>query len=148
MSEEQRTVGIGGSSRDQPAADEPVADVLPGSDRHSDQHSDHELIPLPEVARELNVPIIRVHQLIKDGQVVAIADADGRRSLPRGFIQSGQVVKGLSSVITLLRDAKYSDEDIVEWLCRSDEALPGSPLQALLANRGTEIKRRAQASGF
>jgi Rv2175c C-terminal domain of unknown function len=108
----------------------------------------HELVPLPEVARLMNLTILKVHQLLKDGQVVAVADDQGRRSLPFGFIGTGQVVKALPSVITLLRDARYSDEDIVEWLCRADDTLPGSPLQALIADRGTEIKRRAQASGF
>jgi hypothetical protein len=51
-------------------------------------------------------------------------------------------------VITLLRDARYQDEEIVDWLFRADDSLPGTPIQALRENRGTEIKRRAQAAGF
>ena len=30
----------------------------------------------------------------------------------------------------------------------TDDELPGSPIEALRANRGTEVKRRAQALGF
>jgi hypothetical protein len=57
-------------------------------------------------------------------------------------------VKGLPAVITLLRDAGYPDADILSWLHRVDETLPGTPIQALRENRGTEVKRRAQAAGF
>jgi hypothetical protein len=51
-------------------------------------------------------------------------------------------------VLTLLRDAGYSDEEALRWLTTPDETLPGTPLQALHENRATEIKRRAQALGF
>jgi hypothetical protein len=51
-------------------------------------------------------------------------------------------------VITLLRDARFSDEEIIEWLFRADESLPGTPIEALRANRGKEIKRRAQVAGY
>jgi hypothetical protein len=33
-------------------------------------------------------------------------------------------------------------------LLRADDSLPGTPAQALAENRGTEIKRRAQAAAF
>jgi hypothetical protein len=33
-------------------------------------------------------------------------------------------------------------------LYTADETLPGTPVEALAANRGTEVKRRAQALGF
>lgn len=109
---------------------------------------DPELVPLPEVAAQLGVPITAVHQMLKDGRLVAIADQSGRRSVPRLFFASGGVLKGLPSVITLLRDARFSDAEIIEWLYRADDTLPGTPAAALAANRGTEIKRRAQAAGF
>ena len=64
------------------------------------------------------------------------------------MILDGEVVKSLPAVITLLRDARYTDEEILDWLCRADESLPGTPIQALRENRGTEVKRRAQVAGF
>jgi hypothetical protein len=36
----------------------------------------------------------------------------------------------------------------VTWLFRADESLPGTPIQALRDNRGTEVKRRAQVAGY
>jgi len=110
--------------------------------------TDPDLITLPAAAELLSVPITKVHQLIKDGQLVAVADAQGRRCVPRALVAGGVVVKGLPSVITLLRDAKFADDEIVDWLFCSDASLPGTPAHALGENRGTEVKRRAQAAGY
>jgi Rv2175c C-terminal domain of unknown function len=107
-----------------------------------------DLIPLPDAAELLSIPITKVHQLLKDGQLVVTTDAEGRRVLPRVFVESGAVLKGLPSVITLLRDGGYADSEIIDWLLRPDDSLPGTPAQALAENRGTEIKRRAQAAAF
>ena len=63
-------------------------------------------------------------------------------------LDRGAIVKALPSVITLLRDAQFTDEEVVDWMFRPDDTLPGTPAEALRDNRGTEIKRRAQASGY
>jgi hypothetical protein len=110
--------------------------------------SDVELLALPDIAVLLDLPITRVHQLLRDGELVAVAREDGPRAVPAAFVADGVVVKGLPGVIRLLRDARYEDGEIVDWLFRADESLPGTPIQALRENRGTEIKRRAQAAGF
>jgi hypothetical protein len=110
--------------------------------------ADADLITLPEAAELLAVPIVKVHQLLKDGQLVVSLDAEGRRVLPRIFVAAGAPLKGLAGVITLLRDGGYADREIVEWLMRADDSLPGTPAQALAENRGTEVKRRAQAAAF
>ena len=107
-----------------------------------------DLITLPDAAELLAISIIKVHQLIKDGLLVVTTDAEGRRMLPRVFVAGGTVLKGLPSVITLLRDGGYADPEIIDWLLRHDDSLPGSPAQALRENRGTEVKRRAQAAAF
>ena len=56
-----------------------------------------------------------------------------------------KIVKGLSGTLTLLRDDGFTDEEMIEWLFTPDPSLPGTPAQALSENRGTEVKRRAQA---
>lgn len=109
---------------------------------------DIDVMPLPDVASNLGVPVKRVHQMLRDGALVATRDEDGKRHVPALFLREGAIVKGLSGVITLLRDAHYEDHEIVAWLFRADESLPGTPISALRENRGTEVKRRAQAAGF
>lgn len=107
-----------------------------------------DLITLPEAAELLSLPITKVHQLLKDGQLVVSQDEQGRRVLPRIFVAGGAPLKGLPAVITLLRDGGYADREIIDWLMRPDDSLPGTPAQALAENRGTEVKRRAQAAAF
>lgn len=106
-----------------------------------------DLLTIPDVADALGTDVLAVHRLIKEGEVVELR-VDGVRKVPADFVQDGALVKLLRAVIQLLRDAKYSDEEIVDWLFREDESLPGTPIRALRENRGTEVKRRAQAAGF
>jgi hypothetical protein len=107
-----------------------------------------DLLALPEVADRLGIPVNRVHQYLRDGQLVSVRPDGGARGVPALFVQDGAIVKALPSVITVLRDAHFSDDEIVEWLHRSDDSLPGSPIEALRANRGSEVKRRAQVAGY
>jgi Rv2175c C-terminal domain of unknown function len=107
-----------------------------------------ELLPLPTVAEALGVPVTRVHQLVRDGHLVEVRDDAGRRCIPALLVQDGAVVKSLRSVITQLRDAQFADGEIIDWLFRDDDSLPGSPIEALRANRGSEVKRRAQVAGY
>ncbi|MFI8822992.1 Rv2175c family DNA-binding protein [Streptomyces sp. NPDC053431] len=104
---------------------------------------------LPDVAEMLDVEVTRVRQLVKEGQLIAVRREvrPGEKILqvPAAFIQDGKVVKGLTGTLTLLRDDGFSDEEMLEWLFTPDPTLPGTPAQALGENRGTEVKRRAQA---
>ena len=107
-----------------------------------------ELLTYPDVAEALGLIVTRVHQLVRDGELVYVQTEDGSRRIPADFISDGQVVKHLPGVIRLLRDARFTDAEIVDWLYREDDSLPGTPIGNLLANRGTEIKRRAQVAGY
>jgi hypothetical protein len=106
-------------------------------------------LTLPDAAEKLGVEVTRVRQLVKEGQLLAVrrtADSGNRvLQVPAAFIGEGRIVKGLAGTITLLKDDGFSDEEMLEWLFTEDETLPGSPVMALRENRGTEVKRRAQA---
>jgi hypothetical protein len=107
-----------------------------------------ELLTFPAVADALSVPVNRIHQYVRDGHLVAIRDDAGRRCVPAEFVQDGALVKSLHSVITMLRDARFEDAEIVEWMFREDDALSGPPIEALRANRSSEVKRLAQVAGY
>ncbi|GHG17163.1 Rv2175c family DNA-binding protein [Streptomyces filamentosus] len=101
---------------------------------------------LPDIAEMLDVEVTRVRQLVKEGQLIAVRRGENNAlQVPAAFIQDGKVVKGLVGTLTLLRDDGFSDEEMLEWLFTADPTLPGTPAQALGENRGTEVKRRAQA---
>jgi hypothetical protein len=103
-------------------------------------------LTLPDVADRLGVEVTRVRQLVKEGQLIAVRRGENRvLQVPEDFIGDGKVVKGLVGTLTLLKDDGFSDEEMLEWLFTPDPSLPGTPAQALRENRGTEVKRRAQA---
>lgn len=106
-------------------------------------------LTLPDVSELLGLPIMRVRDLVRDGKLIAVrADAESPLQVPALLVTPAGPVKHLGAVITLLRDASYSDDEIVAWLFEADPTLPGTPATALAADRGTEVKRRAQALGF
>ena len=101
---------------------------------------------LSDAAEMLGVEVNRIRQHLADGDLVAVRL--GQRSvnsIPALFIADGEVVKHLPGTLTVLSDSGYSTLEAIKWLYTVDESLPGSPIQALRENRGTEVKRRAQA---
>ena len=106
-------------------------------------------LTLPDLAESMNLPITKVRQLIKDRQLVALRRGERNvLSVPAAFLLEDQVLKGLPGTLTLLADNKYTDEEALRWMFTADDTLPGTPVQALRDNRGTEVRRRAQALGF
>ncbi len=106
-----------------------------------------EWLPLPDVAEALGIDVVKVRQLVRERQLLAVR-RDGILYVPAAFVLDGRVTKGLPGVLTLLGDARYTEAEMLSWLFRPDDSIPGTPIQALRENRGTEIKRRAQALGF
>jgi excisionase family DNA binding protein len=104
-------------------------------------------LTVQEVAERLDLPVTKVHQMIRDGALLAVR-RDGAQRVPAELIANRTVLKHLPGVITLLRDAGYNDEEALRWLYESDDTLPGIPAAALAGGNATEVKRRAQALGF
>ena len=106
-----------------------------------------EWLAVPDVAEAMGVLVTKVHQLMNDGALAAVR-IDGIIRIPAGFIQGDAVVKGLPGVLNLLHDGGYDDEAAIRWLHTPDDSLPGTPVDALRADRSREVKRRAQALAF
>jgi hypothetical protein len=104
-------------------------------------------LPVPDIAEQLGLVVTKVHQLLRDRLLIAVR-RDGPLVSPAEFVMDGAVVKGLPGTITLLSDAGFSDQEIVDWMFAEDPSLPGSPIRALRENRGREVHRRAQTAGF
>jgi hypothetical protein len=104
-------------------------------------------LTLPDVGEQLGLDASRVRQLVRDRELLAVR-RDGILYVPADLVQDGRVVKGLPGLLTLLADARYTPEESLVWLFTVDDSLPGRPVDALRENRGTEVKRRAQALGF
>ena len=101
---------------------------------------------LPEVAERLHVDITKVRQLLRERKLIGVRRS-GVVHVPAIFVGDGAILKGLPGTLNLLADCGFTDDEALRWLF-TDDALPGSPVQALAENRGTEVKRRAQALAF
>jgi len=121
---------------DIPLADHDLATLVP------------EWVDWAEAARRLDVTVAKVRTMIREHQLAAAVPAPGAgQQVPADFIQDGLPVKGLPGLLTLLHDGGYDDRECIAWLYL-DQDLPGRPIDALRENRGSEVKRRAQAMAF
>ena len=115
---------------------------------------------LPRVAELLGVPVTKVQQQLREGHLVAVR-RDGGVVVPQVFFtQSGEVVKCLPGLLTILHDGGYHETDIVRWLFTPDPSLTvtrdgtkdsvsnARPVDALHAHQAREVVRRAQAMGY
>jgi hypothetical protein len=107
-----------------------------------------EWLSLPDVAGLLGIPVGRVKQLLRDRKLLAVTRPEGTLSVPAAFIDDRQVVKGLCGTFTLLFDCGFDEPGALRWLFTPDETLPGTPIDAIVKNRRTEVNRRAQALAF
>ena len=102
-----------------------------------------------EASDALHVSVSKVRQLIREHQLAAAVPVPGEgQKIPAELIMDGLVVKGLPGLLTVLHDAGYDDRAAITWLFTADDSLPGRPVDALRENRGSEVKRRAQAMAF
>jgi hypothetical protein len=113
---------------------DPVTDSLVG-----------EWLSLIDVAGRLGLPAKRVKQLLHDRKLLAVTRPDGKTAVPAAFLDGDQVVKGLPGTLTLLYDCGFGEDEALRWLFTADDTLPGTPIDAIVRHRGTEVNRRAQA---
>lgn len=119
---------------------------------------------LPTVSELLRIPVTKVHQQLRDGQLVAVR-RNGIPVVPQVFLtvpESGRahVVKTLSGLVAVLRDGGYRDAEILRWMFTPDPTLTvtrdgareavsnARPVDALHAHQAREVLRRAQAMAY
>jgi Rv2175c C-terminal domain of unknown function len=105
-------------------------------------------LSLPEVSGLLGMPAGRVKQLLRDRKLLAVTRPEGTVSVPAAFLDGHHIVKGLCGTLTLLFDCGFGEVEALRWLFTADDSLPGTPIDAIVAHRGTEVNRRAQALAF
>jgi hypothetical protein len=102
-----------------------------------------------QAAEALGVSVTSIRTLIREHQLAAAVPVQGKgQKVPAELIMDGVIVKGVPGLLTLLHDSGYDDISALTWLFTADDSLPGRPIDALRENRGSEVKRRAQAMAF
>jgi hypothetical protein len=105
-------------------------------------------LTISDVGEQLGLPASRVKQLLRERKLLAVQRPDGTFCVPAAFIDHDQVVRGLPGTLNLLFDCGFAEDEALRWLFTEDDSLPGTPIQAIAENRGTEVNRRAQALAF
>lgn len=97
-------------------------------------------------ATALGVSVTKVRTLIREHHLAAAVPAPGAgQQVPAELVIDGEIVKGVPGLLTLFADGGWDDREKLTWLFTPDDSLPGRPIDALRENRGSEVKRRAQA---
>jgi excisionase family DNA binding protein len=124
------------------ASQHPASDTLPGPDLGA---LITEWLDWSEAADRLGVSVNKVRTLIREHHLAAAVPTPGAgQKVPAELIMDGEVVKGVPGLLTVLHDGGWDDRECLEWIF-TDLDLPGRPIDALRENRGSEVKRRAQA---
>jgi Rv2175c C-terminal domain of unknown function len=115
---------------------------------------------LPRVAELLGVRVSKVQQQLREGHLIAVRRAGGVVIPQVFFTNSGEVVKSLPGLLTILHDGGYHETEIVRWLFTPDPSLTitrdgtqdaignARPVDALHAHQAREVVRRAQAMAY
>ena len=104
---------------------------------------DETLLPFPDVAERLGVPVTKVHDYIGAKKLVHYVK-DGKKVVPASLLGED----GLSKFVSVLFDGGYDADEILAFLFTPDDSLPGRPVDALHGQKAREVIRRAQAMAF
>jgi len=97
-------------------------------------------------ATALGVTVTKVRTMIREHHLAAAVPTPGAgQQVPAELVMDGEIVKGVPGLLTLFSDGGWDDREKLIWLFTADDSLPGRPIDALRENRGSEVKRRAQA---
>ncbi|MBV7296240.1 DNA-binding protein [Corynebacterium sp. TAE3-ERU12] len=102
------------------------------------------VLPVPDVAERLDVPVTRVHAMLQERTILAV-QRDNIAQVPERMLTETEVNRFLPGVLALMHDGNYSDEETLDWLFTEDDTLPGRPIDALHGHLAREVRRRAQA---
>lgn len=121
---------------------------------------DEPIYELPRVAELLGVSVSKVQQQLREGHLAAVKRGGGVVVPQVFFTNSGEVVKSLPGLLTILHDGGYHETEIMRWLFTPDPSLTitrdgtrdaisnARPVDALHAHQAREVLRRAQAMAY
>lgn len=125
----------------------------------------HDWLTLPDLAERLGIDVGKVRRLVQDREVVGVRRgernvlsvparflvpahlANPANALPveeGGEVERDVVLASLRGTISVLTDARFTDEEIVEWLFTPDDSLGQAPIDALHEGRKSAVRRLAQ----
>ncbi|WP_295012813.1 Rv2175c family DNA-binding protein [uncultured Microbacterium sp.] len=101
-------------------------------------------LTLPDLVELLSEPLGRVHRLFDEQHLVG-SRRNGPLSVPAVFLQDGRPLPSLRGTIIVLKDAGFSDDEVIDWLLEEEESMGRSPIAALRDGHKSEVRRVARA---
>lgn len=101
-------------------------------------------LTIPDLVESLGMGVSKIRRLIEDRSLLA-RRIDGVWQVPELFIRNGEPLPELRGTLILLADARFTDDEAMDWLLEPEESLGASPIEALRAGRKAEVRRVAQA---
>lgn len=108
-------------------------------------------LSIPEFGEALGLTQRQARRLVDDKVVLAHRVGPNKAlSVPAAFIEEDHLLAALEGTITVLLDARLSQDEALEWLFTVDPTLPieGSPMTMLQAHRKAEVRKRAAELAF
>lgn len=111
----------------------------------TDVYSERQWLTIPDLVEKLGLTPSRIRRLIEERQLLAVK-IDGVLSVPAVFLDDEDVpLSELRGTFFVLADARFSDDEAMEWMLSVEESLGTAPIDALRAGRKAEVRRVAQA---
>lgn len=107
-------------------------------------------LSVPDFAEALGINVTAVREMLRERHVIAVRRGENHvLYIPAEFMhehESGlRVMPTLRGTLTLLADARLSDEEAIEWLTTESPELGTTPLRALREGQRAPVRRAAQA---
>ncbi|HEV7848372.1 MAG TPA: Rv2175c family DNA-binding protein [Mycetocola sp.] len=111
----------------------------------TDVYEDRQWLTIPDLVEKLNLTPSRIRRLIEERQLLAIK-RNGVLSVPAAFLGEEDLpLSELRGTLFVLADARFTDDEAMEWMLSTEESLGAAPIDALRAGRKAEVRRVAQA---
>ncbi len=108
-------------------------------------YSERQWLTIPDLVEKLGLTPSRIRRLIEERQLLAVK-IDGVLSVPADFLDAEDLpLSELRGTLFVLADARFSDDEAMEWMLSPEESLKAAPIDALRAGRKAEVRRVAQA---
>ena len=103
-----------------------------------------EWLTLPDLVKILDETLGRVHRLLDEQHLVG-SRRNGPLAVPALFLQEDRPLPALRGTIIVLKDAGFSDDEVIDWLLAEEESIGRSPIAALRDGHKSEVRRVARA---
>lgn len=101
-------------------------------------------LTMPDLVEMLDQTLGRVRRLIAEHYLIG-SNRNGAFAVPSLFIVDGNPLPALRGTIIVLKDAGFTDDEVIDWLLQADEELGRSPILALLDGHKSAVRRIARA---